>query len=403
VVQFDVETAFLHGHMDADVYVRQVSGFEVPGKENWVWKLNKSLYGMKQAPRMWKQHLTSTLRDLGLTPSIMDDALFFNADRTMYIHIYVDDGLIVGQNLSMIHSFLKQLQGAYKIKIKEHPTQHLGYGIEWRTNSVLIHHQNYVDKILREFNMHNSNAVKSPLPSNALHLADAEAEPVDAAIMQKAMGYINYLAIHSRPDIVFASNLLSCYASCPTKNHWTMAKHLLCYLKGTQKLGIELSNHKVPRELTGYADADYAMSPRDKKSTTGYAVCFQGNLICWKSKKQTVVAQSTTEAEFIAINVCAKQIRWLKNLLIDMKIPVGVPTIKNDNAGAVIISKELRLSENSKHIEIRYQYLRDIVSRNQLKIEDISTQDMIADIMTKPLGPIKVAIAQKQLNLACAD
>jgi hypothetical protein len=116
-----------------------------------------------------------------------------------------------------------------------------------------------------------------------------------------------------------------------------------------------------------------------------------------------VVAQSTTEAEFISINVCAKQVRWMKNLLIDMKVPVGVPCIRNDNAGAVIISKELRLSENSKHIEIRYQYLRDIVAKNQLTVEDISTDDMIADILTKCLGFIKVAIAQKQLHLVSTN
>jgi ATP-binding cassette subfamily B (MDR/TAP) protein 1 len=107
IFQFDVETAFLYGEMDADFYVHQVSGFEVPGKENWVWKLNKSLYGMKQAPCMWKKHLTSTLKMLGLSPSIMDDALFFNADRMLFLHIYVDDdGLIVGQNKSTIISFL---------------------------------------------------------------------------------------------------------------------------------------------------------------------------------------------------------------------------------------------------------------------------------------------------------
>jgi len=325
VFQFDVETAFLHGEMDAEVYVRQMTGFEVPGKEHWVWKLNKSLYGMRQAPRMWKQHLTKTLRNLGLVPSIMDDALFFNSDRTLFLHIYVDDGLI-----------------------------------------------NYIDKILDEFHMKNANSVKTPLPTNALTQVEADAEPFDAAIMQKAMGYLNYLAIHSRPDIVFAC---------------------------TKHLGLEISKRGCPRELTGFADADYAMSTSDKKSTTGFAIQFQGNLICWKSKKQSVVAQSTTEAEFIAINVCAKQIRWLKNLLIDMKIPVGVPTIRNDNSGAVIISQELRLSENSKHIEIRYQYLRDIVAKHQLRLADISTQEMIADIMTKPLGMIKVAAAQKQLTL----
>jgi hypothetical protein len=403
VFQFDVETAFLHGEMDADVYVRQVSGFEVPGKENWVWKLNKSLYGMKQAPRMWKKHLSGTLKSLGLTPSIMDDALFFNADRTLFLHMYVDDGLIVGQNKSIITSFLSKLEKAYKIKVKEKPTQHLGYTLEWGTNSVVLHHQAYVEKILCAFNMESANSVRTPLPTNALHQVELESTPFDAAVMQKAMGYINYLAIHSRPDIAFATNLLSRYSSRPTQHHWSLVKHLLRYIKGTMKFGIEIKDHSLPRELVGYADADYAMSNPDKKSTTGYVVKFQGNVICWKSKKQSVVAQSTTEAEFISINVCAKQVRWMKNLLINMKIPVGVPCIRNDNAGAVIISKELRLSENSKHIEIRYQYLRDIVAKNQLTVEDISTDDMIADILTKCLGFIKVAIAQKQLHLVSTN
>jgi hypothetical protein len=116
VFQFDVETAFLHGEMDAEVYVRQVLGFEVPGKENWVWKLNKLLYGMKKAPCMWKNHLTTTLRNLGLTPSIMDDALFFNANRTIYLHIYVDDGRIVGQNPIAIKNFSLGYKNCIKSK-----------------------------------------------------------------------------------------------------------------------------------------------------------------------------------------------------------------------------------------------------------------------------------------------
>ena len=156
--------------------------------------------------------------------------------------------------------------------------------------------------------MDQANAVKSPLPTNALHLVDAKAKPFNAAVMQKAMGYTNYLAIHTCPDIVFATNFLSWYFSCPTTNHWKMAKNLLRYIKGTCKLGIELRNCDVPCELTGFADANYAMSTPDKKSTTGYVICFQGSLICWKSKKQPFVAQSTTKAEFIAINVCAKKI-----------------------------------------------------------------------------------------------
>jgi hypothetical protein len=242
VFQFDVETAFLHGKMDADVYVLRVSGFEVPGKENWVWKLNKSLYGMKQAPRMWKKHLTSTLKTLGLSPLIMDDALFFNSDRTLFLHIYVDDGLIVGQNRSTIVSFLNQLQEIYKIKIKEKSMQHLGYTLEWGTNSVVLHHQAYAKKILKAFNMDTANAVKTPLPTNALHQVELESKPFDTAVMQKAMGYINYLAIHSQPDIAFETNLLSRYSSKPTQNHWSLVKHLLRYIKGTIKFGIEIKD-----------------------------------------------------------------------------------------------------------------------------------------------------------------
>ena len=148
-----------------------------------------------------------------------------------------------------------------------------------------------------------------------------------------------------------------------------MTKKLLQYLKGMQELGIELRNYKVLLELTGFADAEYTISLYDRNSTSGDAIYFQGKLIFLNSKKKTVVAQSTTKANFISINVCEKQIWWLKNLLIDLNIWVGIPKIKNDNSSAVIISKELCLSNDSKHIVIFYQYLQDIVSWNQLSIE----------------------------------
>jgi hypothetical protein len=191
---------------------------------------------------MWKQHLTNTLKDLVLQPSIMDNALFYNSNQLLFLHIYVDNGLIVDCKKPAILFFLSKLQEIYCIKIKEKPTQHLGYGIEWKTNSIFIHHQNYVNKILQEFTMQSANAIKAPLPTNALHLVNAKAKPFDLA-----MGYINYLAMHTRPNISFACNLLSQCSSKPTHDHWTLTKHLLCYFKGTSKRVIEISNHKNPR------------------------------------------------------------------------------------------------------------------------------------------------------------
>jgi hypothetical protein len=129
VFQFDVETAFLYGDIDALIYVLQVLGFEDPDpkKKGWVWKLQKSLYGTKQAPRMWKAHLVSTLNSIGSTASILDDALFHNWDNSILLHMHVDDGLIIGKSRPAILTFLDNLQKTYSLKIKERTTQHLGY------------------------------------------------------------------------------------------------------------------------------------------------------------------------------------------------------------------------------------------------------------------------------------
>lgn len=151
--------------------------------------------------------------------------------------------------------------------------------------------------------------------------------------------------------------------------------------------------------ICGWADADYATSIVTKKSTSGYVITMYGNPICWSAKKQPVVAQSTTEAEFVAINRCAKQLRWLTNLVLNLHIKIRAPILKNDNSGAVIISKEAQLNENTKHIEVRFQYVLELVSKKQLEIQQVLTAEMIADGLTKPLGFIKLEASRDQLHL----
>lgn len=155
--------------------------------------------------------------------------------------------------------------------------------------------------------------------------------------------------------------------------------------------------------LRGWADADYANSLDMRKSTSGFVITLYGNPVHWMSKKQSVVAQSTTEAEFIAMNQCAKQLRWMASLVEDLGITIPTPVIMNDNSGANFISKEAQLNANSKHIEVRYQYLRDLVSKSLLSVAQVASSEMIADILTKPLGNIKVMIARKQLGMIEAE
>jgi hypothetical protein len=178
-----------------------------------------------------------------------------------------------------------------------------------------------------------------------------------------------------------------------------LVKHLLCYLCGTTSLGIHFTSGSKSNALCGWTNADYAGSLVLKKSTSGYVITLFSNPVSWTTKKQSVVAQLTTEAEFIAINKCAKQLRWMSNLIMSLSIKIDVPIIFNDNSGAVIISKEPKLNPNMQHIEIRFQYIRQLMIGKVMKIKQVSTVDMIADVLTKSLGKIKLADACKHLHL----
>ncbi|PLW28181.1 hypothetical protein PCANC_26987 [Puccinia coronata f. sp. avenae] len=393
--------SFLYGEIDAPVYVSQVEGFEQSGKENWVWRLNKSLYGTKQAPCQWRKHLVGTLTKLGFDSSPLDESLFYNNDCSQFIHMHVDDGFVVGQSRAEVLKTLDRIKKSYTIKIQERPAQHLGYTLDWKEDgSVHVHQTDFAEKTLYEFNMNDANPVRAPAPMNLHKIVASKAAPIHQKLYQKAVGMLNYLALHTRPDITFVTNLLAQFTSNPTKAHWSLVKHLLRYIKGTKSMGILYTLTSDPNNgICGWADADYATLIVTKKSTSGYVITMYGNPICWSAKKQPVVAQSTTEAEFVAINRCAKQLRWLTNLVLNLHIKIRAPILKNNNSGAVIISKEAQLNENTKHIEVRFQYVLELVSKKQLEIQQVPTAKMIADGLTKPLGFIKLEASRDQLHL----
>jgi hypothetical protein len=200
IFQFDVKTAFLYGKIDASIYVAQVLGFEDPDpkRRGWVWKLNNSLYGTKQAPRMWKEHLVETLSSLGFNASILDDALFHNADFSILLHMHVDDGLIAGKSRSAILCFIEKLREVYSLKVNEKPKQHLGYTFDWRQDgSLYIHQSDFTLKILDKFGMAGANPVKAPAPLNFHSLVALETDAANVHSMQKAIGMLTYLALHT--------------------------------------------------------------------------------------------------------------------------------------------------------------------------------------------------------------
>ncbi|MBW0534081.1 hypothetical protein O181_073796 [Austropuccinia psidii MF-1] len=399
--QFDIETAFLHGEMDALVYVKQVKGYEIKGKEDWVWKLRKSLYGTKQAPRMWKAKLTATLNRLGLSSAQSDESLFISTDKALLLHVHVDDGFLISKTENSIINFLTKLNSMLKLKFKRKPTQHLGYNLNWSKNGLEINQTDLIIRLLRHCGMDECKSVKTPCNGNFLSEigSNLSEEAHEVTLFQQAIGSLNYLAHHTRPDILFTTNQLSKHSLKPNQYHWSALKHLLRYLSGTKDRRLVYKQQLIKEGLTGWADADYANDKEDRKSITGYVILAFGNPICWLSKKQLIVAQSTTEAEYVAMNICSKQLRWLTFVLNDLGHYSSQPVLFNDNSGAVTISKQASLNANTKHIEVRYQYVRDCVLKNLIKVVQVSTNDMIADVLTKPLGVLKLQEAYKQLNL----
>ncbi|MBW0584963.1 hypothetical protein O181_124678 [Austropuccinia psidii MF-1] len=301
---------------------------------------------------MCKAKLTTTLSRLGLMSAQSDESLFTNNDKSLLLHIHVNDGFLISKSENTIITFLNNLNAILKLKYKKRPTQHLGYNLEWSSHELKINQNDLIVKLLRQFEMQDSKPVKTPCNGNFLNKINSNLSDntIQVTSFQQAIGSINYPAHNTRPDVMFTINQLSKHLIKPNQCHWNALKHLLRYLNGTKDKCLVYKQQSIKETLTGWADADYANNKEDRKSVSGYVILAFTNPIFWLSKKQSVVAQSTTEAEYIAMNVCSKQLRWLNFVLNDLGHSSLQPVLVNDNSGAVTISKQASLNANTKHI-----------------------------------------------------
>ncbi|MBW0468045.1 hypothetical protein O181_007760 [Austropuccinia psidii MF-1] len=259
---------------------------------------------------MWKAKLTTTLRSLGLVSAQSNKTLFTNNDRSLLLHVHVDDGFIISKSENTIITFLNSLNTILQFKYKRRPTQHPGHNLEWSNNDLKINQTNLTVKLLEQFEIQDRKPVKTPCNGNFLN--EIKSNLLDKAVQvtsfHKAIGSINYLSPHTRPDMMFAINQLSKYPTKPNKCHWNALKHLLCYMNGTKEKCLAYKQQSIKETLTSWANTDYVNNKEDRKSISGYVILAFRNPIYWLSKKQLVVAQSTTEDEYIAMNICSKQL-----------------------------------------------------------------------------------------------
>ncbi|KFD51284.1 hypothetical protein M513_07884 [Trichuris suis] len=206
------------------------------------------------------------------------------------------------------------------------------------------------------------------------------------AQFRKAVGSLLYLATVSRPDIAFAVGQLCRRVESPTQSDWKAVKRVIRYLAGSvcQKLRFSSEGNI---KLTGFVDADWAGDHADRKSTSGYVFQIGHSTIAWSSKKQSVVAMSSTEAEYAAASEACRELQWLRQLLADMEVPQDGPTrTYEDNQGCIKVAQSDRCSQRTKHIDVSHHQLRDLCESGILSLVYCPSSEMPADVLTKPLG-----------------
>lgn len=260
--------------------------------------------------------------------------------------------------------------------------------------------------MLERFGMKDCKGVKTPLPTNVKLFSPSLEDSKEIELYRAAIGMLNFLSVQTRPDISYAVNYLARFNSRHNDSHWSAVKHLLRYVKRTRSYTLQFGTQRGQNCLVeGYADADYAGDVDTRRSTTGFVYFVRGSLVSWKSRRQHSVTLSTTKAEYLAIGDCAKHGLWLCPLLehICRQPPINVPIklpLSNDNQGAVFLCNEASVNNRSKHIDIRHHFIRELTRAGKITVSHVSTTDMPADALTKPVGPIILIKSYEQLGLS---
>lgn len=392
IEQMDAVTAFLQGKLkDEEIYMDQPEGFiKDPSK---VCKLKKALYGLKQSSRIWNLQLDEALREFGLQRSEIDPCLYFKKEggRMMFVTIYVDDFLLFTNDQALKKKLKAFLNSRFKMKDLGEAKLCLGLRItrDRKNGKLWLDQKQYLKDVLERFSMANCNSVSTPAdPSAKLDKTMCPSDPEEVREMQtvpykEAVGSLMYAAYATRPDIAFAVNTVSKFSNNPGRRHWEAVKRIIRYLKGTMDHRLQFSKQSNP-DLTGYSDADWGGDAEERKSTTGYVFTKMGGAISWNSKRQDVVALSTCEAEYIALSRTAQEALWWQQLLKQLDDQQVVP-IMCDNQSAICVAKNQGFNPKTKHIAIRYHFVRDTLNRGEVTLDYVPTKQQPADGLTKPL------------------
>jgi hypothetical protein len=401
--QMDVQTAFLNANIKETVYMKQAVGYEKGGADI-VCKLNKTIYGTKQASHEWNNEINNFITNsLGFKRCISDTCIYVkisDSGNVMIIAIFVDDIISAFNHLDTAewNHYKAQLSQKYTIKDLGNAEWILGMKITRdRSKRILCLDQEvYINKVLQLFNMNECKSSHTPEELEKLSDKDCpkkeeEKEHMKLKPYESLVGSLLYAAISTRPDLSHAVNMVSRFMKNPGERHWIACKRILRYLKGTNKLKLVFeANQNAELVTTAYTDADWGGDLDDRKSTTGYIIKVNDCLVSWISKKQRTVALSSAESEYMAISAALQEIKWINQLLEELTFKQQSPTkLFSDSQAAIAISGNDINHNRTKHIDIRHHFIRDAIKGKEVELEWVQTAEQEADILTKALGRIQ--------------
>jgi Reverse transcriptase (RNA-dependent DNA polymerase) len=406
--QLDVVGAYLNGDIDEELYMCQPEGFNSDNSK--VWRLNKAIYGLKQAGCVWNKKLNiSLVTELGFKRCISDPCIYIlrDVEKIVIMAVYVDDMILAHNDNNLCERVVAQLDDKFQITDLGEPTRILGMNLQYHPDkgTISINQSTYIKELMTQFNLTSCKPISTPHqpgvyltkamePSN-----DEERQRMRDTPYGSLVGALNYISTHTRPDISTAVGALCRYISNPGPAHWTAAKRVLQYLSYTLDMGIIFTKGES-KGILAYSDSDWGQDIDTRRSTTGYVITLAGAPISWKSKRQSTVATSSVHAEYMALYDTIREVVWLRTLLQEMGFPESGPTkVYGDNQGCLAICSNLRTDSRTKHIDIKYHFNREQVQGGMIDLEYCPTGGMVADSLTKPTNISKYLWCRHAMGL----
>jgi hypothetical protein len=406
--QMDVKTAFLYGELQEEIFMELPEGYEKGQGQGKALRLKRSLYGLKQSPRCWNSKVHEFMEKQGFKRLSTDSAVYTKGKgrAQVILGVYVDDLLIFGEDLQEVLKVKGELKATFRMVDFGEASKVLGIRIkrDKAAGTLSLDQEEYIQGIMNRFGMNECKS--SPVPmctrEKLSEKQGPQTEEEKKRMMdipyREAIGSLMYLMVSTRPDLAAAVGILSRFLNNPGEQHWIEVKRVFRYLQGTRSLGLVYRRTKGVT-LEGYTDSDWAGDVDNRKSTGAYVMLMGEGAVSWRSKRQDSVALSSTEAEYMASTQASKEVLWIKDFLGELGMPQGTVKMYTDNQSSIKVMRNPVGHGRMKHIELQAYFVRDLIVRGELDFVYCSTEDQVADSLTKAVPREKVLLCNKWMGL----